>query len=121
MYNQSFFKKNKYNAVRTKYDGYNYASRLEARQAAELDIMLKAKMIKGWERQYKVEFECLTLDGQKTSLGTHKIDFRVHELDDSYTLIETKGMETEGYMLRRRMLEKVWLPVHLDHTYRVVK
>lgn len=121
MYHQTFFKKTKFNAVRTQYGGYNYASRLEARQAAELDLRLMAKDILGWERQYKVEFECLRQDGTPVSLGFHKVDFRVHELDGSYTLLEAKGMETADYMLRRRMLEKLWLPMHRDHTYLVVK
>lgn len=111
----------KYNAIRTNYGGYNYPSKLEARQAAELDLLLKAGEIKDWERQYKVEFDCIRTDGIETNLGSHKVDFRVHELDGTFTLIETKGMMTADYMLRKRMLEKLWLPVHRDHVYKIVK
>lgn len=118
---QTNFKRTKYNNVRTNYDGYNYPSKLEARQAAELDLLLRAKQIKGWERQYKVEFDCLRTDGTPTNLGSHKVDFRVEELDGSFTLIETKGRETADYMLRKRMLEKLWLPEHPDHIYKVVR
>lgn len=121
MYSQSYFKKSKFNAVRTSYDGYNYPSKLEARQAAELDLQVKAGLIKSWDRQFSVDFDCLQTDGTPTNLGSHKVDFRVHENDGSFTLIETKGVMTADYMLRRRMLEKLWLPMHPDYTYRVVK
>lgn len=121
MHNQTFFKKNKYNAVRSKYGGYNYSSRLEANQAAELDLLLRAKKIKAWDRQFKVEFDCCRLDGTPVNLGSHKVDFRVHELDGSFSLIETKGMVTADYMIRKRLLEKLWLPEHPEYSYTVVK
>lgn len=121
MYRQTYFKKNKYNAVRTNYNGYNYPSKLEASQAAELDIKLRQGLIKNWERQYKVEIYAYDSFGKKRHVCDHKIDFRVQELDDSYTLVETKGVETTDYKWRRKMLELFWLPEHLDHTYQVVK
>ena len=111
----------KYNAVRSNYGGYNYPSRLEAKQAFQLDVMLKAGEILAWERQYKVDFDCIRTDGVETNLGSHKVDFRVHELDGNFTLIETKGVMTADYMLRKRMLDKLWLPTHRDHTYKIVK
>lgn len=116
MYSQSYFKKNKYNAVRTNYNGYNYASKLEARQAAELDILKKAGRIKDWDRQFKVEVYY-----KDRQLMAHKVDFRVHELDGSFTLLETKGVETQDYKWRRKILELMWLPEHPDYTYTVVK
>lgn len=115
------YKPNKYHAIRTNYGGYNYPSKLEAAQAFELDMLLKANKIKAWDRQFKVEFEALTTDGQAVYLGSHKVDFRVHELDGKFTLIETKGMATADYMIRKRLLEKLWLPTHPDYTYKVVK
>jgi hypothetical protein len=121
MYRQTYLKRNKYNAVRTSYNGYNYPSKLEASQAAELDLLLKAKRIKAWDRQFKVEIYAKTLQGDKVHVCDHKIDFRVYELDGSYTLIEAKGVETSDYKWRRKMLELFWLPEHLDHAYQVVK
>lgn len=121
MYRQTYFKRNKYNNVRTNYNGYNYPSKLEANQAAELDLLLRAKRIKKWDRQYKVEIYAYNSAGEKLHICDHKIDFRVHELDGSYTLLETKGVETIDYKWRRKMLELFWLPEHLDHEYRLVK
>lgn len=121
MFRQTNFRKTKYNNVRTNYDGYNYPSKLEARQAAELDILKKAGQILDWERQYKVEIYAYDSQGNQVHVCNHKIDFRVHELDNSFTLVETKGVETVDYKWRRKMLELFWLPEHRDHEYRVVK
>jgi hypothetical protein len=116
MYRQTFFKPNKYNAVKQTYNGYNYDSKLEARQAADLDLMKAGKAIKDWERQFVVEVTY----NDKTLLR-HKVDFRVHENDGSYTLLETKGIETPEWKLKRKILEIMWLPDHPDHVYKVVK
>lgn len=116
MYHVTYFKKTKYNNVRTSYDGYNYASKLEANQAAELDIQKRAGLIKDWERQYKVE---VYYNGRQ--LMSHKVDFRIHHNDGSFELLETKGVETPDYKWRRKLLEFMWLPDHPDHTYTVVK
>lgn len=107
---------NKYNAVRQTYGGYNYHSRAEADYAAELDLRLKGKDIKGWERQFKI-----SIDYNGQHICNYYVDFRIHHNDDSYELVEVKGMETETWRLKRKLLEVVWLPDNLDHTYTVVK
>lgn len=114
-------KVNKYKAIRTNYGGYNYPSKLEANVAYMLDLRLKAGEIKAWERQFKVEMVAYDCHGNEAMTMSHKVDFRVHELDGSYTLVEAKGVETADYRMRRKWLEKLWLPAHLDHTYEVVK
>lgn len=86
-----------------------------------LDIRLKAGEIKHWERQFKVEMVAYNARGEPALTKSHKVDFRVHELDGSYTLLEAKGVETDDYRDRRRWLEKLWLPEHPDHVYEVVK
>lgn len=111
---------NKYGAKRTEYDGRKYDSKFEASIAAELDIRLRAGEIKGWEPQYKVEMYAYDKWGKPVLKKTHKVDFRVHELDGSYTLLEAKGVETQDYLDRRKWLLKLWLPENLDHVYEVV-
>lgn len=111
----------KFNAKRTEYNGYIYDSKLEAAVAELLDWRLKAGEIKEWERQYKVEMVAYDHTGKPVLTKNHKIDFRIHELDGSFTLLEAKGFETQDYKERRKWLEKLWLPQHLDHTYEVVK
>lgn len=116
MYRQTYFKKTKYNNVRQTYDGYSYDSKFEARVAAELDLMKQAGEITDWERQFPVRIE---YNGRL--ICTYYCDFRLIYPDQTYELLEAKGMETEVYRLKRKLLEIIWLPEHLDHTYRVVK
>ena len=55
----SFFKRrqNKYGAQKQTVDGYSYASKKEAAYAQELDLRIKAKDIKGYDRQVKVSMD----------------------------------------------------------------
>ena len=110
----------KYGNKKTEYDGYTYDSKFEAGIAKDLDWRKKAGDIKDWERQYKVEMWACDSTGEPKLKKTHKIDFRIHELDGSFTLLEAKGFETPDYRDRRNWLEAFWLPDHLDHVYEVV-
>jgi len=113
---------NKYGAKRTiGNDGFKYDSKFEAGVADELLLRKKAKDIKDYDRQFKVEIWCYRENGLKAFKVSHKVDFRVHNNDGSYELIEAKGVETADYKMRRKFLEEIWLPDHLDHTYTVVK
>ena len=114
-------KVNKYGAIKTEYNGAKYDSRFEASVARDLDIRLRAGEIKEWERQFKVEMWAYDCHGKRAMKVSHKIDFRVHEHDGSYTLLEAKGIETADYKMRRNWLEAFWLPENLDHVYMVVK
>ncbi len=115
--------KSKYRNVRTEYNGEKYDSKFEAGQAALLDIRVRAGEIKGWERQFKVECVPFTSDGRPVKALTvrHRVDFRVHENDGTFTLLEAKGVETADWKRRRDWLLALWLPEHLDHKYQVVK
>lgn len=108
-------KTNKYNATKAKYGDYTYDSGKEASHAATLDILLKHGKIKRWERQYVVE---VYAEGHQ--LFRTRVDFRVHNLDGSFTLQEIKSWITArrpDYRLKRKCLELLWLPKNLDHTY----
>jgi Protein of unknown function (DUF1064) len=109
-------RENKYRAKRTEYKGMFYDSMREAQYAAELDLLLRAGKILSWERQYPVRIE---IEGQH--ILTHKVDFRVQNHDGSYELHEVKGVATPDWKIRRQLLELVWLPKHLDHTYHVIR
>ena len=111
----------KYGAVRQTYNGINYDSKLEASRAYELDMMIKAKQIKGYDRQYKLELYVYNAAGDKIPFKSWKVDFRVHNLDDSYTLEEVKGMEMMDFKMKRDICEKVWLPDHPDHDLVILK
>lgn len=112
---------NKYGAKKTEYNGYKYDSKYEAGVAQELDLRLKAGDIKAVDNQFKVEMWCYRSDGTAAFMVKHKVDFRITHNDGSYELTEAKGYETEDYKWRRKFLENIWLPEHLDYTYTVVK
>lgn len=118
---KTYFKKNKFGAIKTEYNGYRYDSRFEASVAEELTLRKKAGEILDFDKQFKVEMWAYDKNGKKAMKVSHKIDFRVHHKDGSFELLEAKGIETADYKMRRRWLETFWLPFNLDHTYSVVK
>ena len=120
MYRQSY-RQNKFNAKRTKYNGRVYHSKFEASIAQEMDLRKKAKDIKDWEPQFKVEIWAYNKDGDPVIKKTHRVDFRIEHNDGSYELVEAKGVETPAYKETKRWLEKLWLPENPDHTYTVVR
>lgn len=119
---QTYFKRNKYGAKRTTAnDGLKRDSKFEAGIADELLLRKKGKDILDYDSQYKVVIEIYNKHGKKVHEVNHKVDFRIHHKDKSYELLEAKGVETMDYRFRRKLLEKIWLPEHPDHTYTVVK
>ena len=119
MYTQRSY--NKYNRVRQTYNGYNYDSKLEASRAYELDILKKAGQIKDYERQYKVDLYFYNKAGDVIPFRSWKVDFCVHNNDDTYTLEEVKGMEMADFKMKRDICEKVWLPDHPEFNLVILK
>lgn len=107
---------NKYGAKRCNYNGYVYDSRFEADYAQELDLRVKAGDILNWEKQFKV-----SIDIEGYHICNYYVDFKIEEKDGSFTLMETKGMETDLWRIKRKLLEAVWLPKNTDYQYEVVK
>lgn len=113
---------NKFGAKRTiARDGLKRDSKFEASIADELRLRKIGKDIKDYESQFKVIMPIYNKHGRKVHEVSHKVDFRILHNDGSYELYEAKGAETTDYRFRRKLLEKLWLPEHLDHTYTVVK
>jgi uncharacterized Zn finger protein (UPF0148 family) len=112
---------NKYGARKTEFNGKKFDSKYEASVAQELELRKRAGDILDYDTQYKVEMAIHRSDGKKAFTVAHKVDFRVHNRDKTFELLEAKGVETPDYKWRRRLLEELWLPLHPDYTYRVVK
>ena len=98
------------------YNGVIYDSAFEAEYAQELDLRVKAKEIAGWRRQVKI-----SIDIDEFHICNYFCDFEIEHFDGSFELVEVKGMETDVYRIKRRLLEAVWLPKNPNHTYTVVK
>ena len=96
--------RNKYGAKRTDYNGATYDSKREAKHAAQLDLLIKAKDIEDavikWERQ--VEFP-LVVNGQLICL--YRADFRVWYPDGRCEIHEVKGMDTQTWRLKAKLFK----------------
>lgn len=81
------------------YNGVLYASKAEAEDAIGLDLLLKAKAIRKWERQTPLLFAV-----KGVVVFRHYVDFKVTGLDGSIRYIERKGVETPIYKLKMKLL-----------------
>jgi hypothetical protein len=110
----------KYGAKKTTFNGHRYDSKWEATVA----MMLQAEVDSGEalfvDTQFKVVVPVCDPTGRQVFTVSHKVDFRRHNKDDTFTLIEAKGFDTDDWKWRRRLLEAIWLPMHPDHKYEVL-
>jgi hypothetical protein len=112
----------KYGNNKTEYNGIKYDSKFEAGVACDLEMMKRAGEIKDFDTQFKIECIPYNCHGEPVlkCKVSHKVDFRQHNLDGTFTLIEAKGFETKDYNTRKKWLEAFWLPEHPDHDYKIV-
>lgn len=93
---------NKYGAKSSIYDGIQYHSKLEAKYAADLDLLKKAGEIKGWERQVKIPLE---VNG--FHIANYYVDFRIEHNNGTIEYVEVKGFETEVFRLKWKIFEAI--------------
>lgn len=117
MYTTSF---KKYGNKKTTVGDKTFDSKFEAGVARDLELQVKAGEILGFDCQYRVDIPIYNESGRIVHSVSHKVDFRAHNLDGSFSLIEAKGFETQDYKFRRKLLEKIWLIEHKDHDYHVI-
>lgn len=117
---------NKLRARRTPYkrlDGTirNYDSKLEAKKARELDILLSKGEIKNWSPQFQITIPFRNKSGCMVHCLKHKVDFRVTKNDGNYLLIESKGSykERREYTIIKNLIKHIWLPENLDYKYEI--
>ena len=77
--------------------------------------------IKDYDSQYKVLLNIYDKAGNVVMTKTWKVDFRIHNNDGTYKLLEAKGLEGDDYKWKRDILMNVWLKEHPDYTYEVRK
>jgi len=113
-------KKAKYNNKSSVYDGYYYQSKKEAGHAQFLDLSKKAgdpskKVIK-WERQVPIDFY---INGIK--ITRYVCDFKVWYADGRIVWEEVKGLELPLFIIKRRLMEALYLPEHKGEEHIVIK
>ena len=89
---------NKYNAKTSTYNGRHYDSKLEAGYAMELDWMVKAKIIKVWTPQFKLDLRINDIH-----IANYYVDFLVILPDNKIEYHEVKGYETPVWKLKWKM------------------
>lgn len=96
-------RQNKYNAKSTEYGGLIYHSKKEAGYAQELDLRIKAKDIKSWERQVRVDLKVYG-----NHICNYYIDFIITHNDDSLEYVEVKGFSTDVWRLKWKLFEAIF-------------
>ena len=95
----------KYGNIREEYRGGRFASKKEARKAQELDLLVRAKEIKGWEKQKK-----LSLDVNGKHIATYYLDFVIYENDGGITYCEIKSPITctEVWKMKWKLAQAIY-------------
>ena len=100
----NFNKFAKYGNKQTPYKGDIYDSKLEAKYAAILDTLKsatnKAQKVVSWERQ--IPFQII-LNGIK--ICKYFADFKVLYADGREEIIDVKGLKTDVYKLKKKLVE----------------
>lgn len=102
----------KYNAVRTKLDGYQFASKAEAMRYAELKLLEKAGMIHALLLQPSFRLMAANIYGKvPKDVGVYRADFAYCTCksktgcDDKLVIEDVKGFKTALYKWKKKHVE----------------
>ena len=101
--NMAYFQRkstNKYNAKGRRYNGQWFDSTGEMNYAVELDWRIKAGELQSYQRQYKID---LTVNG--VHITNYFVDFRVIDKHGAVQFHEYKGVSTETFIIKWRLLQ----------------
>lgn len=104
--NRQFVKRGKYGNEKTPYKGRMYDSKREAAYAMELDTLMKARSPKErvvkWTPQVRFTIK---VKGQK--ICDYYADFVVEYADGRSAVIDVKGVMTDVYKLKKKLVKAV--------------
>ena len=89
-------KKSKYRANKTSVDGHTFDSKKEAEYYCELKLRLQGKEINGF---------CLQPTFMLAPGLKYKADFIVFNKDNTYEVIDVKGIRTKEYIAKKKVFE----------------
>lgn len=96
----NYYKKTKYKNKKTVYNGNKYDSKKEAKYAYQLNLRLRAKDIKKWQRQVRMP---IYINNKK--ICVYILDFKITHNDNSIEFVDVKGFETDVFKLKKKMFE----------------
>lgn len=97
--------RHKFGAVRTETDGIKFSSKKEARYYDKLKLRKAAGEIVQFLRQ--VPFH---LPGGVR----YVVDFQEFHADGTVHFVDVKGMATESFKAKRRMVEELYAPIKIE-------
>lgn len=95
-FNEGKKKRSKYRANKTSIDGHTFDSKKEADYYCQLKLRLQAKEIHGF---------CLQPTFMLAPGLKYKADFVVFNNDNSYDIIDVKGVHTKEYTAKKKVFE----------------
>lgn len=105
-------KKSKYHAVRTWRDGICFDSIKEAAYYERCKLLLRAGELDGF--LYHGKMLCTAGTDKEHRATLYEPDFILLLPDGTYRIIDTKGMETEGFRLKRKALREKYPKVKIE-------
>lgn len=96
--------RHKYKAIITETDGIKFASKKEARYYGELKLRVKAGEVIFFLRQAPFH-----LPGNVK----YVVDFQEFHADGSIHFVDVKGMKTEQFVMKKKMVESIY-PVEIE-------
>ena len=71
--------------------------------------------------QFRIKLYVYLPDNKRADLFTYICDFKCVRPNGTILLVEAKGMETELFKVKKRILDLVWLPDHPEYEYEIIK
>lgn len=105
------FRRNKYHNTRTLYNGVTYDSKTEARFAAMLDMLRKAK--KPEDRVVEVERQPKFELSPAPDRIIYRADFKVTYADGHVEVYDVKGVETKEFKIKKKLMNQKYPEVDL--------
>ncbi len=94
-------KTNKYNAIKTEFNGIMFDSKKEAIRYSQLNLLQRAKKISDLQLQVKYDF---VINGVK--IGFYKADFVY--IENGVRIIEdSKGVRTPVYKIKKKLMKAI--------------
>jgi len=102
--NKVLYKKNKYNAIKTKIDEISFDSKAEANRYIELKLLQRTNKIKWFIRQPKFDLPGST---------SYRADFLIVWDNDKITIEDVKGVRTPSFIRAKKQVEALY-PIKIE-------
>lgn len=99
-------KKPKYKNIKIELDGITFSSKLEADYYLHLKQLQAIEVVKSFEMQHRFTLkEAFDKNGEHFRAIEYVADFVVHYADGHMEIIDTKGMKTKDFLMKRKLFE----------------